>query len=77
MAWIKSSIYVFNIFYHCLVVMNTEILAKIYGLLFYDGQLAVIFFFILSGAVTYLSMDFRWGVYYSPIIILTVYVFHF
>lgn len=43
-------------FFHCSVIMNTGILAKIYELFFYDGQLAVTFFFILSGVVTYLSM---------------------
>lgn len=46
----------FIFFFHCSIIIDIEILDKIYELIFYDGQLAVVLFFILSGAVTYLSM---------------------
>ena len=44
-------------FYHCVSLMNEGLFLKIYSNLFYDGQFAVILFFMLSGVVTYLSLS--------------------
>ena len=44
-------------FYHCVGLMNEGVSILIYRYFFYDGQFVVILFFILSGILTYLSIE--------------------